>query len=296
MRKRWLLLQQSISILLWGSQGVRITAVLGPHLALRGWAPAPPPWADWIQSGHLSISWKHSLKPLEDNLQNLYAPLTLKNQNISSPWDTTALPILTRFAIGHCLETQYEPQNRNLTAGSELNWKEHTCRTRGNFCNGYEHGLCSQTSWIQIQLSPLLLVWLWKELPPTSVPQCPHLGNGGKNSICIIGWQGEWMMMFRKYSAQPDNGAATIVRTTINLEVLANSWKTRNWAAASPHEVIFRNELISNPSNHISKDCQDSSHRISKKRSNCQAQQVSWGDVGLLLEPRRVVWALLGWE
>lgn len=36
------------------------------------------------------------------------------------------------------------------------------------------------------------------------------------------------MMMFRKYSAQPDNGAATIVRTTINLEVLANSWKTRN--------------------------------------------------------------------
>lgn len=92
-----------------GSRGVGGAAALGPRLAFGGWAPAPPPWADRIQSGHLSISWKYSLQPLGDNLQNLYAPLTLKNQNISSPRDTAALSTPARFAIGHYLETQYEP-------------------------------------------------------------------------------------------------------------------------------------------------------------------------------------------
>lgn len=68
--------------------------------AVRDWAPAPPPRADRIQSGHSSFSQNHSLQPLEDHLQNLYAPLTVQNQNISSPGDTAASPHPPTLQLG----------------------------------------------------------------------------------------------------------------------------------------------------------------------------------------------------
>ena len=74
--------------------------------------------------------------------------------------------------LGITWETQYEPQNSNLTAGAELRWREHTFRTRKSYrmASGMVSGLRLPES--KCKLSPLLLVWWW--IAPTQ-PQCLHV-------------------------------------------------------------------------------------------------------------------------
>ena len=64
----------------------------------------------------------------------------------------------------------------------------------------------------------------------------------------------------------------------LELSHLGNLGKFQKLVGSWSPEVIFRIGLISNPFNHESKDCQDSSHIISKKspsaRSNKQAEKM----------------------
>lgn len=85
----WPLLWQSFSIMF----SIREATVWESLMlwALRDWdLPLSMGWSHPEQT--LEFSWKHSLKSLEDHLQNLYAPLTLQNQTVSSLWDTAASP------------------------------------------------------------------------------------------------------------------------------------------------------------------------------------------------------------
>lgn len=82
----------------------------------------------------------------------------------------------------------------------ELNGKEHTFRTRGNY-----RMATGMVSVLRLPESKFISAhcYLHDYGQAPSVPQCPHLGSGGKNSIYVTGWLGEWMMMW-KCSAQPD--------------------------------------------------------------------------------------------
>ena len=171
-----------------------------------------------------SISWKHSLQPLEDNLQNLYAPLTCQNKNISSPRDTAALSTPAHFAIGHYLETQYEPQNSNLTAGAELRWREHTFRTRRSYCmtTGMVSALRLPES--KSKLSPLLLAWWW--IAPTP-PQCLHAPISEMEvriaSVSLGCWENEWWCLGSTQHNLPSN--KNTVMELLSLSEPQSSWR-----------------------------------------------------------------------